>query len=137
MESLMRSLIWSFVYFVRGLIWAASRSAPYGRIQPRPDLTPTQRVLQLEQWRRQKGYYAVWTFRRAQEQGLLEAYDQLVDQGRVVPHAEHPKYLEFQVLQLERERRSKGYKPGWLYYRCEERNLLLEYEELKREGKLE
>ena len=31
------------------------------------------------------------------------------------------------VLRLERVRQEKGYKPGWLYHRCEEEGLLEAY----------
>jgi 5-methylcytosine-specific restriction endonuclease McrA len=38
------------------------------------------------------------------------------------------------VLALEATRRTKGYKPGWLYYRCKDAGLLDAYEQLRTEG---
>ncbi len=40
------------------------------------------------------------------------------------------------VLALEETRRQLGYKPGWLFYRCEEYGLLDEYVYLLRQGVL-
>ena len=38
------------------------------------------------------------------------------------------------VLRLEATRREKGYKPGWLYFRCKDAGLLDAYEHLRAEG---
>lgn len=41
------------------------------------------------------------------------------------------------ILALEAFRIVNGYKPGWLYYRCLDENLINEYEELQRLGRIE
>jgi hypothetical protein len=40
------------------------------------------------------------------------------------------------VLRIDRVRQRKGYRPGWLYYRCREEGLLEAYEGLVAEGKI-
>ena len=56
--------------------------------------------------------------------------------GREHSAGQYSDAVEF-VLSLEQYRIDSGYKPGWLYYRCVELNLVRTLEELRRSGQVE
>lgn len=59
------------------------------------------------------------------------------DYGRTNYHYASFEDPEHFVLAMEDYRQSHGYKPGWLYYRCKELNLLDVYETLCNSGRIE
>lgn len=70
------------------------------------------------------------------ENSLTEADESLDEQEEKSLNLPPDNLKIQQVLNLEEKRISKGYKSGWLYYRCKEKKLLREFLLLQKEGRV-
>lgn len=84
-------------------------------------------IKKLETIRIENGYKLGWTYYRAKEKGILNAYFTFKKQES--DHSKKKKQDLEDIENLEKVRLRKGYKRGWTYYQAEKKDILDAYHE--------